>query len=146
MSMAIGIAAIGVLSVAAVIDVKTHSIPDVLIVALIAVGIASIGAWSEIVVASRIMGVFIAGAPLLVIAMVREGAFGGGDVKLMAAAGVLLGWQGALVAVILALLGSGAYGAVLLALRSRESEGRLKDRFAAGPFLATSIAAAMLTV
>jgi leader peptidase (prepilin peptidase)/N-methyltransferase len=146
MSEAVFVAGVCVLLAVAVVDVKTRRIPDVLVAALAGVAILSLGAWPEIGALSRITGVLAAGAPLLVIAVVREGAFGGGDVKLMAAAGLLLGWQGALTAGLLALTAGGVYGAVLSAFRRLNRQGRGKDHFAFGPFLAAGIIIAMLHV
>ena len=72
-------------------------------------------------------------------ALIVPGGFGGGDIKLMAAAGLLLGWQRSLFAVFLALLAGGGYGIWLLAAHKA---GR-KDHFAFGPFLCIGIAAAL---
>ena len=68
------------------------------------------------------------------------GGFGGGDIKLMAAAGLFLGWQRTLLAGFLALVGGGTYGIWLLAARKA---GR-RDHFAFGPFLCAGLAAALL--
>jgi leader peptidase (prepilin peptidase)/N-methyltransferase len=63
-----------------------------------------------------------------------------GDVKLMFAAGFLLGWQDALIAFFIALILGGVYGVIVLAARKK---GR-KDHFAFGPCLAVGIFAALL--
>ena len=76
--------------------------------------------------------------PMFLLAVLIEGAFGGGDIKLMAASGFLLGWRSILVAMFLGLIFGGIYCAVMLA-RGRLSR---KDPFAFGPFLAAGLAAA----
>ena len=78
--------------------------------------------------------------PILLLCLVIPGAFGGGDIKLMAAAGLLLGWQHTLLAAFLAVLGGGGYGAYLLARKLADR----KDHFAFGPFLCTGIVLALL--
>jgi len=65
---------------------------------------------------------------------------GGGDIKLCAAAGLMLGWQNMLVAIMIALITGGGYGIWLLASGSK---GR-KEHFAFGPFLVLGIAVALL--
>ena len=68
------------------------------------------------------------------------GAFGGGDIKLMAAAGLFLGWQHTLLAMFFGILGGGFYGMYLLAARKADK----KDHFAFGPFLCVGIVLALL--
>ena len=68
------------------------------------------------------------------------GAFGGGDIKVMAAAGLFLGWQHTLLAMFFGILGGGFYGMYLLAARKADK----KDHFAFGPFLCVGIVLALL--
>jgi leader peptidase (prepilin peptidase)/N-methyltransferase len=149
MNSAVFAAAVGVLLAVAVIDARTRRIPDILVIALAVIGVISAGVRPEIGAPARIAGAFIAGAPFFIIALMREGAFGGGDVKLMTAAGILLGWRGAVIAALLTLAAGGVYGAVLPALRGKDTEGRPDGRagvrFALGPFLAASVVIAMLS-
>ena len=65
---------------------------------------------------------------------------GGGDIKLMAAAGLFLGWQHTLLAMFFGILGGGFYGIYLLAARKADK----KDHFAFGPFLCVGIVLALL--
>ncbi len=44
-----------------------------------------------------VLGALAGGGVLLLLAVVSRGAFGGGDIKLMAMLGAALGWKGALV-------------------------------------------------
>lgn len=80
--------------------------------------------------ADRLIGVFAASVPLFVIAF-ATGGFGGGDVKLLAALGLCLGWQLTLLTLFGAILFGGIYGIWLLATKKA---GR-KDAFAFGPFI-----------
>ncbi|MDR1496712.1 MAG: A24 family peptidase [Clostridiales Family XIII bacterium] len=142
MSIVVLIAAACVLLAIAIIDAKTRRIPDALVMALAAIGFASVWVWPEIGVASRALGAVLGGAPFLTVAAIVDGSFGGGDVKLMIAAGVLLGWVNTLAVVVIALIAGGVYGIVLLALRRRKSQ----EHFAMGPILAASISVTMLNL
>jgi leader peptidase (prepilin peptidase)/N-methyltransferase len=84
----------------------------------------------------RLIGAFCISVPLILIVLVIPGGFGGGDIKMMAASGILLGWKGNVAAFFIALLLGGGYGIYLLASKKK---GR-KDHFAFGPFLSIGIA------
>lgn len=126
------------LAAIAVSDCRSRKIPDKLVWALFIVGIVSAFVMPEIGFFSGIAGILAGGLPLFLVAMALPGAFGGGDVKLMAAAGMFLGAKLILSALIFGLLGGGIYAGVCLLA------GRLgrKERFAMGPFLCTGIVAA----
>lgn len=81
----------------------------------------------------RIVGIFAASVPLLIAAIVTNG-FGGGDIKLLAALGLCLGWQLVLLTFFGAILLGGLYAIWLLATK-RASR---KDAFAFGPFICTA--------
>ena len=68
------------------------------------------------------------------------GGFGGGDVKLCAACGLLLGWQAMLVAAALSALAGGA--AAVVQLVGRKAGRRTQMPF--GPFLAFGVIAGLL--
>jgi leader peptidase (prepilin peptidase)/N-methyltransferase len=121
------------------IDADTQEIPDSLNIAILLLGIAAIWIGPEISILSRAIGFFAVSVPLLLISLIISGAFGGGDIKLMAAAGFLMGWQNTLVAFFIALILGGGYGIILLAGKKK---GR-KDHFAFGPCLAIGIYVSM---
>jgi leader peptidase (prepilin peptidase)/N-methyltransferase len=121
------------------IDADTQEIPDSLNLAILICGIAAIWLDAGVTLPSRFIGIVAVSLPLFLFALLISGAFGMGDVKLMAAAGFLLGWQHALLAFFIAVLIGGAYGVVVLATRKK---GR-KDHFAFGPCLAVGIFASL---
>ena len=135
----IALLACGLLFALALIDAKTQILPDELNLLLALCGLAGAllrpGMW-----ASALAGAVCVSVPMLLLCLVIPGAFGGGDIKLMAAAGLLLGWQHTLLAAFLAVLGGGGYGAYLLARKLADR----KDHFAFGPFLCTGIVLALL--
>ena len=75
---------------------------------------------------------------MLILALLIPGAFGGGDIKLMAASGLFLGTASIVCAMFFGLLTGGAYGSIML------KSGKLerKDQFAFGPFLAVGLTVA----
>ena len=132
-------AACCVLLAIALIDMDTQEIPDGLVIALAVVAIAAIWGMPGRTLVDRLIGMACVSVPMLVIDLFIPTSFGGGDVKLMAAGGFLLGWRGTLLAMFIALIGGGGYGIWLL---SRKKAGR-KDHFAFGPFLAAGIVLAL---
>lgn len=87
-----------------------------------------------------VLGFFIAGGLLWIIAVVSRGGMGGGDIKLMAMTGLAIGWKWALLAFFIATLVGGLVGVTLLLSRRA---GR-KDAIPFGPFLAIGITLAYL--
>jgi len=123
----------------AYIDHDTMEIPDSLSIAIAACGVIAIFIGPDIGLKSHLIGLAAAAVPLFLIAFFIEGAFGFGDVKLMAAAGLFLGWQNCLVALFIGVVIGGVYGVILLATKKKSR----KDHFAFGPSLCVGIAAAM---
>ena len=128
------------LAVVAIYDIKKKEIPDryVLFIVLLAVLDALTSAeWSF---TSRLLGAVCVSVPLLCIAVAVKGAFGGGDVKLMAAGGLFLGWRLILTSAALAFLAAGGYVAVLLCLKCVTK----KTEIAFGPFLCMGMLISLL--
>ena len=90
-------------------------------------------------IVTRLIGALIISVPMLILALVIPGAFGGGDIKLMAASGLLLGTASTVCAMFIGIVTGGGYAAVMLAGKKLEK----KDQFAFGPFLALGLAAAV---
>ncbi len=116
-------------------DCRYRKIPDRFVLLLGIVGAASVFIMPETEISSRLAGIFAASLPLFFTTMLFPGAFGGGDIKLMAAAGLFLGGEQAVRALLWGIVSGGIYAAVCL-LSGRK--GR-KDRFAFGPFLCIGI-------
>ena len=88
----------------------------------------------------HVIGALCVSVPMFLLCLVIDGAFGGGDIKLMAAAGLFLGWQNTLLAMFFGIVFGGMYGIYLLAAKKAGK----KDHFAFGPFLCAGIVIAML--
>lgn len=119
-------------------DYRSRKIPDELVCALFAVGIVSGFTMPEIGFPLRVAGFFAASLPLFAITMLLPGAFGGGDIKLMAAAGIFLGARMILSALAFGILGGGAYAGVCLLFKKKVRT----EKFAFGPFLCLGIVGA----
>ena len=124
-----------VLVMITVIDANTQMIPPVLNIILGALGLLSILTMPGISVAERVIGFFCISVPMFLIVLLVPGGFGGGDIKMMAASGILLGWKGNLAAFFIGLIIGGVYGAFLLISGKK---GR-KEHFAFGPCLSIGI-------
>jgi leader peptidase (prepilin peptidase)/N-methyltransferase len=121
------------------IDTDTMQIPDGLNIALAICGVLSALVISDITLLERFIGALICSLPLFLVTFIVPGAFGGGDIKLLAAAGILLGWQSCLVALFIGVIIGGTYGIYLILARMK---GR-KEHFAFGPALCIGIAIAL---
>jgi len=128
------------LIVVTVIDLYYRIIPDGVLITGTIIGLPLAGLQSIDRLAGGLIGFIVVGLIMLLIAVVSKGGMGGGDIKLSAVMGLYLGWQGVLVALLIAFLGGGLFGLFLL-LTGRK--GR-KDAVPFGPFLALGGAAAAL--
>lgn len=127
-----------ILTTIAFIDADTQYIPPVLNIILAVLGVISIWTLPGPGLLERVIGVFCISVPLLLIVLIIPGGFGGGDIKMMAAAGVLLGWKANVAAFLIGVILGGVYGIYVLVTKKK---GR-KDHFAFGPFLSIGIAVA----
>ncbi|MEG1548005.1 MAG: prepilin peptidase [Clostridia bacterium] len=117
------------------IDLHTHTIPDALVITIAALAVLSyLCPPPQLTIASRLIGSVCVSIPMLVIAIFTHG-FGFGDVKLMAAAGLILGWKLTLTAFLMAALLGGIAGAILLI--TKKANG--KTAIAFGPFLCVGL-------
>lgn len=128
-----------------VIDFRTYIIPigfNVFILGLALIRIAYLlfiegKAFGDII--PFLIGMFVVSVPLGILWFITKGkAIGGGDIKLMGAAGLLLGWESILLAFVLGCM----IGSVIHLIRMKVSKaGRV---LAMGPYLAAGIAIAIL--
>lgn len=118
-------------------DIQMKRIPDIIVLGMAAAGILSIPFFPEIGLAERGIGMLCVSVLLLFIALAVQGSFGGGDIKLMAASGIFLGWESNLGAFALAVLAAGGWCVWKL---FRKQLNR-KEQIAFGPFLCAGIAA-----
>lgn len=127
-----------VLDVVTFVDHDTMEIPNRFILAMAAVGAVSFFTMPETGIIDRLIGAVCTSVPLFIITLFIPGAFGGGDIKLLAVSGLFLGWKLSLLALFIGIITGGGYGIYLLATKKA---GR-KDHFAFGPFLCFGLAMA----
>ena len=121
------------LIVLSVLDFRTMEIADGINLFVLLLGIAAtlldIGAWKD-----HVIGMFSVSVFLLIIYLVTVGrGIGGGDIKLMFGAGLLLGWKGAVLAFFLGCI----IGSVIHLIRMAVSHA--EHRLALGPYLSVGI-------
>ncbi|MDR1322703.1 MAG: prepilin peptidase [Gracilibacteraceae bacterium] len=118
------------------IDARHMIIPNALVLVVAAAGILLCFTPAPPDLLERVIGFFAVSGPLLLLAVFSGGrAMGMGDIKLMAAAGLCLGWPAAVTAFMIgALLGS----AVSVAAAARAGR-KLGGRIPFGPYLAGGI-------
>jgi prepilin signal peptidase PulO-like enzyme (type II secretory pathway) len=85
------------LAVTIVLDLRAKVIPDFVTLPGIVYALALAAVMESPPLSDAVLGAVVGGGLLLLLAMVSRGAFGGGDIKLMAMLGAALGWKGALV-------------------------------------------------
>lgn len=128
-----------ILMAVALIDYATSTIPDSLCIALIPFAVASVLLLPDVTLLSHFIGMVSIALPMLLLTLVIPGAFGGGDIKLIAVCGLMLGWQLTLLAFFIALLFGGGTAIWLLA-SGRRKRG---EHMVFGPALCIGIVAAL---
>lgn len=137
------LALVTALLVASFIDIDTQEIPNgvtifILIVAVLWNVYAAFEGYG--VLLQNVVGFFTASGILLVLAIISRGGVGGGDIKLMAACGLLLGWKNMLLTLAAAsILGVLVMVPVFLIKRLRRG-----TPIPFGPFLAAGMVISML--
>jgi len=108
-----------------VLDLAARIIPNVITLPMLAYALLLAATHTTLPLLHAVLGVVIGAGLPLIGAIIRRGAIGGGDVKLMAALGAALGWKSALYVFALAHV---AGALVLLALLL------IHRKFPRGPF------------
>ncbi len=126
------------LIVLSVIDFRTYEIPLGINLFILALGLIHLlfhlGDWVDYGIGLLVVSGFLA----ILYWLSKGAAIGGGDVKLMGAAGLLLGWKLAIVA----FLSGCILGSVIHLIRMKVSGA--ENRLAMGPYLAAGILLAVL--
>jgi Flp pilus assembly protein protease CpaA len=122
-------------------DWKTRKIQNHLVGSLMVLSLGMIWIMPEISFLQRISGFFSVSILLLLMAGIVPGSIGGGDIKLMAAGGFLLGISHIWTAFMIGILSAGGYVIFLLMRGSVDK----KTEIALGPFLCAGISYMLLT-
>ena len=128
-----------ILMVVAYIDLDTQMIYDRFHILILVLGIISCFVSKDLNIVERLIGSVVISVPMLVLSILIPGAFGGGDVKLMAVSGFFLGFKAIVIAMFIALIIGGGYGTYMLVTKKLDK----KDHFAFGPYLAIGLIVAL---
>ncbi len=130
----------GILAAAAAMDIKKREISNQICAAVLLLLLPACLCRPGVSFADRIAGGLCVSTPMFLISLFRKGAFGGGDIKLTACCGMILGWKITMVSMIFAVLSGGIWGAGLMVLCGKE---KVQD-FPFGPFLFLGVMAGVL--
>jgi leader peptidase (prepilin peptidase)/N-methyltransferase len=119
------------------IDIDHQIIPDVITLPGIPVFFVAGFALSQITVVQSLLGILVGGGSLFLVAwlyhlVTKKEGMGGGDIKLLAMMGAVIGWQGVLFTIFVA-SAVGTISGLLLMLKAGKS---MKLAIPFGPFLA----------
>ncbi|MGI6731037.1 MAG: prepilin peptidase [Anaerovoracaceae bacterium] len=89
---------------------------------------------------SYVIGFFAASLPLFILALIYPGGMGGGDIKLMAAAGLYMGWK----LILLSLFMGAIYGGIVSIFIIATKKGSMKTAIPFGPLLSLGIITSLL--
>jgi leader peptidase (prepilin peptidase)/N-methyltransferase len=134
LSTIIAMALASICIIIAMIDIDTMEIFDrfhIMILVLAAITIWQISTLGPL---NHFIGFFIISIPLYIIAIITNG-IGGGDIKLMAVSGLLLGFQASLVAFFIGAVLGGSMAVYLLVSKQTQ----MKSLIAFGPYLCIGI-------
>ncbi|MDP2871774.1 MAG: prepilin peptidase [Bacillota bacterium] len=136
---ALELAVLASLVMAAQIDLAARIVPNQLVLAMLAAGLVRM-ALEPSGPRSQLLGLLVVGGVMLVVGLAGRGALGAGDVKLLASAGLYLGWRAGLVAFLASFIYAAAISLALICLRLR----RRRDMVPFAPFLSAGIWTAMV--
>jgi leader peptidase (prepilin peptidase)/N-methyltransferase len=128
-----------ILLAVAMIDLDTMEIPDSLCAALGVLALLFMLAEDGTPLSRRLLGMVAVSVPMLLLALIIKGAFGGGDIKLMAVCGFMLGLGPTVTAFFIAAVAGGLHAGYLL-LSGKAKRG---SHIAFGPHLCFGVAAAL---
>jgi leader peptidase (prepilin peptidase) / N-methyltransferase len=129
----IAIPLILLLIIITMIDIDTMEINDRFQIGLLIIAIFSLF-YTKLPIMDHLLGFFVISVPFYIIAILTEG-IGGGDIKLIAIGGLLLGYKATLVAFFIAIILGSILAIYLLTIK----KSNRKTQLAFGPFLCVGI-------
>lgn len=123
------------LTVAAWIDARHMYIPDGIHLCILILAILSMALSQRPGITERLAGVLACGGFLELIRLISKGGVGGGDVKLLASSGLLIGWKAGMASIFMAYVIAGLWFLIPL-LRGRVNG---KTRVPMAPFFALAL-------
>lgn len=136
----VGVLFAALLIAVSVIDWDTMTIPDGLVIAAAVLAVPFYLIQDGISLPQRLIGFFIVSLPMLLLATAIGGAFGGGDIKLIAVCGFILGAKNVVLAMFIAVLLGGSYASYLLLTK----KSKVGTQIPFGPYLCAGCYLSML--
>ena len=131
------------LAACATADINAGIIPDIIVIAIAFLGIVKYFVTEPLALSTAVphlIGAICISVPMLAAALLIKGAFGGGDIKLMAAAGLYLGWKSAIAGMSVGLFAAGLFSIYLLIFK----KAGFKSKLRLAPFLSYGLGIAAL--
>ncbi len=125
---------LGALIVMTFIDIDTMTIPDSIHIVILIIGIV-LAFVSDMPLLERIIGFFSVSFILFLASVLSKGGIGGGDIKLMAVSGFVLGYKLSVVGFFIGAVLASIFGIVV----SKGKRENLKSKIPLGPFLAVGM-------
>lgn len=129
-----------ILLVISMVDIDTMEIPNGFIISCLICAIISVFLHPEISIVTRLIGLLVVSVPMCLINLIVNDSFGGGDIKLIAVCGFVLGWSYTLLATFIAIILAGLYAIYLIASKKLDK----KDHIAFGPYLCFGVFIAIM--
>ena len=110
-------------------DIKAGIVPDLIVILIAILAIINViinESFSVEGMVNHLIGAVCVSVPMLVVTLILKGAFGGGDIKLTAAAGLYLGWKYTLAGVAIGLFAAGIYALVLIIMRKAGFRSKIR--------------------
>ncbi len=127
------------LTCVAFIDADTMEIPDGLNLAILIAGVIAVFTTDYCTWYAHVLGLLVISVPMLIIALIIPSGFGGGDIKLMAACGLYLGWINVSFAFFVAVVIGGVWALVMFVKGKKDK----KELIPFGPFLCIGVIISM---
>ena len=124
-------------------DINRGIVPDLIPVFIAFLGVVNILVIEHAglqTILNHLIGMVCVAIPMLVLSLFIKGAFGGGDIKLVAAAGLFLGWRLTVAGAFIGMFISGIYGIYLILIKKAGKKAKVK----LAPFLAFGLSMAAL--
>ena len=120
-------------------DIKDGIIPDLILIFIAVLAVINffvIEKWSVNGAIDHLLGAICISLPMLILALIIKKAFGGGDIKLMAAAGLYLGLRPIIAASVLGMALAGVYSFYIIIREKNTRKGLIR----LAPFLVYGLA------
>ncbi len=122
------------------VDIRQKRIPNLALVCFLGGTVITLCLQHPVNIAERFLSVFVVSGILVLVCKLRPGAFGAGDIKLMAIAGLLLGFWRNVNAFVVGVISAAVFCIIGMSLKRVDR----KTQIPFGPFLCLGIGLSLL--